>query len=243
MAIGAHDLAGLGGGGGDAIDLAIDVGGHWIDIGAVGERDREVGGPKEQRIDAGRRRDRLDIVERGARLDHGEGNGERVGLAQVDFLIRNAGQRGGAVRTPAALADRRKLRVRHIGARILGRVDHRCDDALGAEIERAAHAREFADRDAHDRRRAGLADGGDRRQDRGGVPQPVLAVQGDGGKAFSADQLGDDRVGQAAPAADHGLARAQSARQRERRLRRHLGRCFRHGGASQSARWSGDLER
>ena len=43
------------------------------------------------------------------------------------------------------------------------RVDHRRDDAFGAEVERAARGRESAERHAHDRRRARGADRGDAR--------------------------------------------------------------------------------
>ena len=89
-----------------------------IDVGAVAERDRQIGRSEEQRVDAGRRGDRLEIVERGAGLDHREGDGEVVGLAQIDLLVGDVGERGGAVRAPAALAERRKFRERREGARI-----------------------------------------------------------------------------------------------------------------------------
>ena len=86
------------------------------------------------------------------------------------------------MRTPAALADRREFGERDVGTRIRRRVDHRRDDALGAEIERAARGREFADGNPHDRRRAALAHLRDRRQHRGGVPQAVLPSSVTAGK-------------------------------------------------------------
>src|SRR4029453_264776 len=43
MAISAHDFAGLVRCAHNAVDLAIDVERHGIDIGAVAERDREIG--------------------------------------------------------------------------------------------------------------------------------------------------------------------------------------------------------
>ncbi len=101
--------------------------------------------------------------------------------------------------------------MRRIGARIRLGVDHRSDDALGAEIERPAHGREFADRNPHDRRRAAQAHLGDRGEQRGGVPKSVLAVERDRWKAFAADELGDDRIGQAAPAGVDGFTGAQPA--------------------------------
>ena len=125
-----------------------------------------------------------------------------VGFAQIDRLVGNAGERHGAVRAPAALADRRKFRRSGKGARVGGRIDHRRDDAFGAEIERAADHREIADRHAHDRRRAALAHRGDAGEDAVDVPQPVLAFERDRGKAVAAERLGDDRIGQAAPAAE-----------------------------------------
>jgi len=131
----------------------------------------------------------------GSRLDHGEGDGEVVGLAQVNLLVRHVGERGGAVRAPAALPDRREFRERDVGARICGGVDHRRDDALGAEIERAARGCELADRNAHDRSRSTLAHLRDSGHDRGGVPQSMLPIERDRGKALAADELGDDRRG------------------------------------------------
>ena len=125
------------------------------------------------------------------------------------------------MRPPAALTDRRKFGERYVGARIRLRVDHRRDDAFGAEIECTACGGEFADGDPHDRGRAALAHLRNRCQHRGRVPQSVLAVERDRGKALAADQFGDDRRRQAAPAAVDGLAGAQPAGEREGGLRGH----------------------
>ena len=90
-------------------------------------------------------------------------------------------------------------------------VDHRRDDAFGAEIERAARHRELVERHAHDRRGAARHDRADAGDGRGDVPQPVLHVDRDGGKAFARHRLGDDRRGQRAPAGVDGFAGAQAA--------------------------------
>src|SRR6516164_9917868 len=52
VAIGAHDLARLGRRRRDAVEFAVDLARHGIDIGAVAERDREVRWPEEKRVDA-----------------------------------------------------------------------------------------------------------------------------------------------------------------------------------------------
>src|SRR5262249_40864471 len=87
--------------------------------------------------------------------------------------------------------------------------------ALGAKIERTARGCKLADGNAHDRRRACLAHLRGACEQRSSVPQPVLAIERDRGKAFAADKLGDDRRGQAAPPAVHGLAGLEPAGERE----------------------------
>jgi len=52
------------------------------------------------------------------------------------------------------------------------------------------------------------ADAGD---GRGDVPQAVLLIDADGGKAFACHSLGDDRRAERAPAAINDFARAQAA--------------------------------
>ena len=89
------------------------------------------------------------------------------------------------------------------------RIDHRRDDAFGAEIERAADQREIVERHAHDRRRAALADGGDAGEDAADVPKPVLAFDRDRGKSVARQRFGNERIGQAAPAGEHGFAGVQ----------------------------------
>ena len=104
------------------------------------------------------------------------------------------------MRADAAFAERRIFRGRHEGARIRGRIDHRCDHTLGAEIEHAAHHRVVAEWNPHHRRRAGKMQAADRLRGRRHVPQAVLLVDGDGDETFTRDRFGDMRRGQSAPA-------------------------------------------
>ena len=119
--------------------------------------------------------------------------------------------------SPAALADRGKFRERDVRLSIRDGVDHGRDDALGAEIERAAHHGECTDRDAHDRRgpcKTHLRDPG---HDRRGVPQSVLCVERDRREPFARDELGHNRIGQAAPAAKDRFAGTEPAGEKELR--------------------------
>ena len=134
-----------------------------------------------------------------------------VRFAQVDRLIGKSGERGHPVWAPASLADRRKFRGGGKSARVGGRVDHRRNDAFGAEIERTRNQRKIANRHAHYRRGPALADRGDAGQKRAYVPETVLTFQRDRWKSFATDGFCKDRIGQAAPAAEHGFSGAQPA--------------------------------
>ena len=134
-------------------------------------------------------------------LDHGERQRAVVGLAQIIDRCGRALQRHGALRAPAALAERRIFRGRGELARIGGGIDHRRDDRLGAEVERARHEREIAERHAHHRRRAGVMQRADAGDDRGGVPQAVLASSTTAAKpsrAIVSATMGEASVHQAA---------------------------------------------
>ena len=95
--------------------------------------------------------------------------------------------------------------------RIGGRIDHRGDEALSAEIEHAGGKRKIADRYTYDRRRPALPHGGDAGEHRGDVPQSVLTLDRYRRKAFAAERFGNQRVGQAAPAAEDCFSGAQPA--------------------------------
>ena len=97
------------------------------------------------------------------------------------------------------------------GARIGGGIDHRGDDAFGAEVEDARGEREIADRHAHDRRSAALAHGGDPGQQLADIPEAMLRLEHHRREAFARQRLAHDRIGQAAPAAEHSFAGAQRA--------------------------------
>ena len=155
------------------------------------------------------------IIECGARLDHGKRDDVIVGFTQIDRLIGQPGQRGGAMRSPAPFADRGIFGRGGEGARVGGGIDHRGNDAFSAEVESARDQREIADRHAHDRRSAALAHGGDPGQQRSDVPKAVLRLQHHRREAFARQRFADDRIGQAAPAAENGFAGAQRAGESE----------------------------
>src|SRR4030081_1655344 len=82
-AIESGNLFRLVGGGDDAVKLVLDRRAMRLDLGAVAERDRQIRRPDEQPVDALRCRDGVEIGERRPRLDHREGDGERIGVAQI----------------------------------------------------------------------------------------------------------------------------------------------------------------
>ena len=139
-------------------------------------------------------------------LDHGQRDDALVRALQIRFHVGNASQHHGAGRTPAAVADRRKFRGADEGLGVGHGIDHRRDDALGAEIQRAAGRAEVAERNAHDRCGAPFADGRDACHRCGGIPEPVLLVDGDGGETLARQRLDDQRFRHGAPAGCHGLA-------------------------------------
>ena len=120
LAIGAHDLAGLARGRDDAVELAVDLRGMRIDVGAVGQRDREVGRPEEQRVDPRRgaiasrlsSAVRVSIIAK-VTVSRWPGAGSAFWSGMSASVARGA--------APAALAERREFRERRVGARILRR--------------------------------------------------------------------------------------------------------------------------
>ena len=162
------------------IKRAIDVGRHRVDARSLRQRDRQVGRAEKQSVDAGRGRDGGEIVEAGAGLDHGEGHGVYVGFCKIDLLVSESGQHGSPMRPPAALAKRGIFGRGHEGSGVGHCVDHRRDDAFGAEIERAACGGEISKRHPRYRRASALAYGGDRLHGLGHAPEAVLHVDGDG---------------------------------------------------------------
>ena len=100
------------------------------------------------------------------------------------------------MRPPASFPDRRILGGRCEGAGVGFGIDHRRDQPFGAEVEDARGEREIADRHPDHRRRATLTHRGNAGQKRANVPQSVLAFEHDGRKAFAADRLRDDWIGQ-----------------------------------------------
>ena len=156
---------------------------------AVGQRDRQIGGTDEQPVDARRRRDRVEIGERGAGLDHRQRDDVVVGV-RADILSGRRCRRASSARCGPQLRS-------PIGGNFAAATKARASAAvliIGAMMPSAPKSstrldhREVAERHAHDRRRAGLAHGGDAGGSRGGVPQAVLLIERDRDKAFAGDR-------------------------------------------------------
>ena len=155
------------------------------------------------------------LRERGPRLDHRQRNDVIVGFAQIGRHVGYAAERHGAMRTPTAFAEWWKFCRRRKGASVFGCIDHRRDDAFGAEVERTADHGEIGKRHAHDRCRAALANSRDAGEDAGGVPQAMLAFDGDRGEAVTGQRFRDERIGQSAPAGEYCFAGVQTAGEAE----------------------------
>ena len=133
----------------------FDLGRMRIHRGAVRQAAGQVGRADEQQVDPRHRRDGVEIVDRRPGLDHREGDRRRHWRRR--YRASGPARRAsiaGAMRADRAFADRRIFRDLHEGARFGLAVDHRRDDAFGAEIEHAADQRILPQRHAHDRRRA-----------------------------------------------------------------------------------------
>ena len=149
------------------------------------------------------------FLQRGAGLDHGQRDHVIVGFAQIDRLIGEAGQRHGAMRAPAALADRRIFGGCRKGARVGGVL------IIGAIMPSApkSSARLTVAKSPTGTRTIGAAPPWRTAampvRMRIEVPQAVLAVERHCGKAVAAERFGDERIGQAAPAGEHRFAGAQ----------------------------------
>src|SRR5437763_7836394 len=94
----------------DALELAFNVIRKWIKRTPLRQRDRKIGWTEEEAIDPGHARDRIEVIERSARLNHREAARESVGVGEIFLLIGDAAQHGSAVRPPASFADRRIFR-------------------------------------------------------------------------------------------------------------------------------------
>ena len=192
------------------VELGLDLFRDGIENRAVAHGDRQIGGTDEQHVDAFDRGDRIQALERLARLDHGDGDGHVVCVAQVGFHVGETAEHHGAVGSPAAVADRGKLGDGNELPGIFDGADQRRHHALGAHVERAAHHRPIVIRGAHDGRRADAGDRANTGDRRGEIPHAVLHVDRDGGKARARQHLGDDGGGERRPAGIDGFAGAQA---------------------------------
>ena len=124
-------------------------------------------------------------------------------VSKTDNSREQAGMVERERRTPAAFAVRRIFGGLDECLRILGRIDHRRDDAGRTGIEQARGGSEIADRNAGNRRLAGnahMADGGGRRRQ---VPHPVLHVEHDGIEGLLGQMIDQQRIGNTHPGRNH----------------------------------------
>ena len=174
--------------------------------------------PEEDRVDARRVQDAVERVERGARLDHGEGHGAPVGFGEPRGEIALAVAREGEGRAPGALAERRIFHRGGEAARVGDRIDHRRDDRLGAEIERTARHVEAADRDAHHGMPAGAQHRHDAAQHAVLVMAAMLHVERDGVERLRRHDLHGQRVRHARPRGEDDFSGGQSRGERHGEL-------------------------
>ena len=122
-----------------------------IEVAEMAHRRREIGGPDEQRIDAGNRGDRRQVLHRGRGLDlhdHADLGGSRF-LVIRDVAPAAAAMHGG----DAADAVGRITRVRDRALRLLGVLHERDEQRLRAGIEQALDQHHVVPRRPHDRGR------------------------------------------------------------------------------------------
>ena len=161
--------------------------------GLQAERQREVRRPDVDAVQAGRRRDLGGSLHAPPRLDHHQ--------AQP---LRGAAQRAEgphAVGRVAAGGDR--------AGGLLAVLDHRDDDAGGAEVERVADRERLVARDAHERGHAGAGDRLEHRGHHRRVDRAVLLVDDDVVGSGQRHRLGGQRRRDRRPQPDRGVAGAQ----------------------------------
>ena len=150
----------------------------------------EVGGADIDTVKPGCRGNRIEIAHGLGGLDHGKGQNLVIGLGRVVGARREVRTR----RAEAALAGGRIAHVADELSRLLRRVDHWTNDAVGAGIE---HLHDDAwleprhPRNWHDARRAHCLE---HRQEHGIVERAMLDVDADAVIALRSHDLGGERV-------------------------------------------------
>jgi hypothetical protein len=152
-------LAGGPGARGDVGHRPHNVVETWIDGGADRPRNGEIRRADQNAIDTLDVQYVVQCLERGACLDHREGQCLAIGAFQPLRGGACAVARHGEGRPPRSLSQRGIFDGCGEGARILDRVHHRSDHGLGSEVEHAAGDIEAAHGNAHQRRLAGGHDG------------------------------------------------------------------------------------
>ena len=185
----------------DVLDGLLRLGVEVVKHRLAAQRERQIRRPDVDRVQAFDREDRIQVVERLRRLDHGEGDD---GLVGVLGIVGAAVQRG-ADGPEAARALRRVVRPGDQLLRVFSRVDHRADDSVGPGVQRLHQDAGLEPGHTHDGHRGGGADGLQHGHQRGFVDQAVLHVDGQRVPALVGHELGAEAVGDGQPAVDGGL--------------------------------------
>jgi hypothetical protein len=176
------------------------------EVAHVAHRGRQVGRAHEQRVDAGHRRDGLELRQRRGRLELHDHRDALVGLAQV--VGRGAEARGPRRAGHAAHALGRVARGRH-GARRLGGVLHEGEQhRLRAGVEHALDGDGIVPGHAHHRHHLRVADGLQLVHHLHQVGRGVLHVDHAPVEAGVAQRLGHQRAGAGDPGACGGARAA-----------------------------------
>ena len=150
---------------------------HWLAVVVArleAEADRQVSRTDVDRVDAGDGEDLVEVGDRLSGLDHRDRRHMGVGPGAV-VVVTHARHH----RPPTARAIGHVARRAHDRLRLLPRVDHRDDDAVGAGVEHLADDAGLVPRHARDRRAAAQLDRLDHRRRLGVVVDPVLEVDAD----------------------------------------------------------------
>ena len=175
-----------------------------VGVAEMAERGGEVGRADEDAVDAVDRRDRRRGLEAGAALDlHHDADlvvdaGEVVGDGAVAVAALRDRDAAHAGRRIAGRGDR--------AARLVGGLHERHQEVVEAGVEQALDLDRVVPRRPDDRRAGAVLQRHQLRNEGRDVVGRVLAVEQQPVEAGDAEDLGGDRVGERAPAADQRLA-------------------------------------
>ena len=160
------------------------------------EREGQVGRPDIDGVEPRRGADRVEVGEAFLGLDHAHDHDLVVGLGQVvgAAVVHRAHRAGGAH------AHRRIAARGHRLRRVLGGIDQRHQDAVGAEVQRLHDGGRVIPGHAHHRHGVGLRDRLEHRPHVVHVGEPVLHVHHQGVEALAGHDLRGEPVGDREPA-------------------------------------------